>query len=327
MTKFTPHKPIAKCSDAELLALLDETSGEFRKLVLMEMGKRVAEEHRTGVRSNPIVYGLSLSDVRPGDRIKFRLPERRGIPSTTKSGTVRIVNDGSVVVDGGGRHGTPYVVTDHNYLGKMRGKVRSNPSKSRTTAKYPYVFGYRQLGTGYQGYARLGLKSAEITSARMDDPRDAAAWVERLLRERGVIKLVWSGEHVSETKMTQHGWESELREGLGMSDLTAAGVRGHDSSPWGADASRQRSRRNPSRASRALAKPFWWLITGNRIEKTASAMSFDTHSEMVEHYTAEHQLATYKKRGGFMLTSKKKVSRSTFIDGFRAAYPDIRLEA
>lgn len=320
MAKFTPHKPIAKCSDEELRALLDETSGEFRKLILMEMGKRVAEQMST---------------------------------------------------------------------------PRRNPSKSRTTAKYPYVFGYRQLGTGYQGYARLGLKSAEITSARMDDPRDAAAWVEMLLRERGVFKMVWSGEHVSETKMTQYGWETELRQGLGMSDLTAAGMRGHDTSPWGADASRQRGRRNPSgaslyrmvdrgsgswdlmdgdsvlvrggsytevsnlkhilehqeagvteahevadavrasrqrsrqnpsRASRALEKPFWWLITGNRIEKTASAMSFDTHSEMVAHYTAEHQLAAYKKRGGFMLTSKKKVSKKTFLDGFRSAYPEIRLE-
>lgn len=162
MIKFTPHKPIAKCSDAELLALLDETSGEFRKLVLMEMGKRVAEEYR---------------------------------------------------------------------------------------------------------------------------------------------------------------------KGLGMSDLAAAGLRGHDSSPWGADASRQRSRRNPSsRASRAIGKAYWWMIAANRIDKTGTYESFNTFNEMMERVTSEGLTDHNRRRGGMILTSKKKVSRSTFIDWFRAAYPDIHLE-
>jgi len=204
-------------------------------------------------------------------------------------------------------------------LSKARSGIRSNPSKSRTTAKYPYVFGYRQLGTGYQGYARLGHKTAEITSARMDDPRDAAAWVERLLRERGVIMMVWSGEHVSETKMTQYGWESELRKGLVMSDLTAAGMRGHDSSPWGVDASRQRARRNPS-----SGKAFWWLII-TRDDATAIGHRYESREDMVK-YSKRHAANLRGDSSKALIRGTEPMTTADFRKAFKIAYPKFTLE-
>lgn len=55
--KFTPGKPLAKQTDAELVETLQGTMGEFRKLVLMELGRRAANQFRDEVRKNPVRKG------------------------------------------------------------------------------------------------------------------------------------------------------------------------------------------------------------------------------------------------------------------------------
>lgn len=103
---------------------------------------------------------------------------------------------------------------------QMKGEgphVRTNPSHTipRPSSKYPYHFGVRPLGNGFQGFARFGKGMNEITSAFMPTAEDASEWVNLRLRERGVNKIFWTTSD-GFTQMTQAGWEDALREGLGM---------------------------------------------------------------------------------------------------------------
>ena len=54
----------------------------------------------------------NFDDIRPGDRISFAMPLRgRDTVETIKRGRVVFKFPDRAVVNGGGRHGTPYVVT------------------------------------------------------------------------------------------------------------------------------------------------------------------------------------------------------------------------
>ena len=58
----------------------------------------------------------ALAAIRPGDQVKFLrfhgLPNQHGIRESSEAwGTVKLRNrDGSIVVDAGGRHGTPHFI-------------------------------------------------------------------------------------------------------------------------------------------------------------------------------------------------------------------------
>ena len=61
----------------------------------------------------------ALRDKRPGDRITFLIPNgigRNGVEWKKKSGRVVMTFPHHVVVNGGGRHGTPYVVSESNFI-------------------------------------------------------------------------------------------------------------------------------------------------------------------------------------------------------------------
>jgi hypothetical protein len=56
---------------------------------------------------------------RPGDKIKFLVPNgigREGVEWKAKSGKVVMVFPTHVVVNGGGKYGTPHVVDDNNFI-------------------------------------------------------------------------------------------------------------------------------------------------------------------------------------------------------------------
>ena len=62
---------------------------------------------------------MKYENIRPQDRITFLIPNgigRNGQEYTTKTGRVVMVFPTHVVVNGGGRYGTPYVVTQENFV-------------------------------------------------------------------------------------------------------------------------------------------------------------------------------------------------------------------
>lgn len=52
--------------------------------------------------------------ARQGDRVTITLPERRGIPAQQRTGRVIMKFDTHLVLNLGGRHGTPGIADDRN---------------------------------------------------------------------------------------------------------------------------------------------------------------------------------------------------------------------
>jgi hypothetical protein len=104
-----------------------------------------------------------------------------------------------------------------------------------------------------------------------------------------------------------------------VSDLTAAGMRGHDSSPWGADASRQRSRRNPS-----SGKAFWWLII-TRDDETAVGHRYESRESMM-HYSKKHAANLRGDNSKALIRGTEPMTTAAFRKAFKTAYPKFTLE-
>lgn len=61
-----------------------------------------------------------FKNLRPGQRVTFLVPNgigRNGQEWKKKTGRVVMVFDTHAVINGGGRFGTPHVVTDQNFVG------------------------------------------------------------------------------------------------------------------------------------------------------------------------------------------------------------------
>ena len=62
---------------------------------------------------------MTFNNLRPGQRITFFIPNgigRGGVEWKRKSGKIVLVFSTHVVVNGGGRFGTPYVVNEKNFI-------------------------------------------------------------------------------------------------------------------------------------------------------------------------------------------------------------------
>lgn len=63
---------------------------------------------------------MTFNSIRPRDRVRFLIPAgigRNGPEFKEKSGSAVLCYSDRVIVNGGGRHGTPYVVDERNYVG------------------------------------------------------------------------------------------------------------------------------------------------------------------------------------------------------------------
>jgi hypothetical protein len=63
---------------------------------------------------------MIFNNLRIGQRVKFLIPNgfgRNGQEWKEKSGRVTLAFPDRVVVNGGGKYGTPYVVTERNFVG------------------------------------------------------------------------------------------------------------------------------------------------------------------------------------------------------------------
>ncbi len=61
----------------------------------------------------------TFQNIRPRDTVHFLIPNgigRNGVEWKKKSGKAVICLKTHVVVNGGGKHGTPYVVDERNFL-------------------------------------------------------------------------------------------------------------------------------------------------------------------------------------------------------------------
>lgn len=62
---------------------------------------------------------MSFQNLRPRQLVTFLIPNgigRHGVEYKEKTGRVVMTFPDRVVVNGGGRHGTPYVVTENNFV-------------------------------------------------------------------------------------------------------------------------------------------------------------------------------------------------------------------
>lgn len=71
----------------------------------------------------PIFYNTSFKGLRPGDFVKYLIPNGLSIKDgkaiqdwKQKRSKIVMVFENHVVVNGGGRYGTPHVVDAHNYV-------------------------------------------------------------------------------------------------------------------------------------------------------------------------------------------------------------------
>lgn len=62
----------------------------------------------------------TFNNLRPGKTVRFLIPNgfgRHGQECKEKRGRVVMAFEHHVVVNGGGRHGTPFVVNEKNFVG------------------------------------------------------------------------------------------------------------------------------------------------------------------------------------------------------------------
>lgn len=65
----------------------------------------------------------TFNDLKPRQTITFLIPNgigRNGVEYKEKTGKIAMAFNSHVVVNGGGKHGTPYVVNGENFLRKGR---------------------------------------------------------------------------------------------------------------------------------------------------------------------------------------------------------------
>ena len=62
---------------------------------------------------------MTFNNLRPGQKVTFLIPNgcgRDGVEWKRKSGKIVMAFPTHVVVNGGGRYGTPYVVNERNFV-------------------------------------------------------------------------------------------------------------------------------------------------------------------------------------------------------------------
>ena len=93
----------------------------------LALAKAHAEQVHT---ATGVILGIepvpnTFNGLRLGDRVKFLVPAgigRHGQEWAEKTGKVALAFGGHVVVNGGGRFGTPYVVNERNFLSAKRSR-------------------------------------------------------------------------------------------------------------------------------------------------------------------------------------------------------------
>jgi hypothetical protein len=172
-----------------------------------------------------------------------------------------------------------------------RGLKVSNPSSALPASYFGYLLDYEptRSGKGKQVVITRGEDHSYVTTTRT--VKAAKEYIEQAIRNRSRLET---------------------------SDLAAAGVRGHDTSPWGADAKRQIARRNPS-----PSREYWWAIIV-RDDGTAIAHRYADKDTMMR-YSKRHAKA-FVDDSKALIRGKEPMTEAKLKEGFRTAYPKIALE-
>lgn len=135
-------------------------------------GQKFVKKQFDNFRNNPVKQsGIAFDDLRAGDVVKILSPHKQIL-----SGVVVMRGKYGWVLNMGGRHGTPGIVSPQNFVSARRGKRKANPEPPLTlrqakTILTPLGVSVAKSGSGYT----VGFRDRQGQKARCASLPEAVA--------------------------------------------------------------------------------------------------------------------------------------------------------